>query len=89
MDNFFFVLQTGEFEWNPEEQGLVLGSYYYGFLVTQLPGGIISGKFGAKWMMGSMTALAGLLTILNPITARAGGIGALVALRVIQGLVQV
>ena len=40
-------------------------------------------------MLGSMTALAGLLTMLNPLAARAGGIGALVALRVIQGLVQV
>ena len=68
---------------------MVLGSFYYGFLVTQLPGGIISEKFGGTLLLGSMTALAGLLTLLNPLAARAGGIGTLVVLRVIQGLVQV
>ena len=40
-------------------------------------------------MLGSMTALAGLLSLLHPIAARAGGIGTLVALRVGLGLVQV
>ena len=85
----FSKLKNGEFDWGPEEQGLVLGSFYYGFIVTQIPGGMLSEKFGAKWLLGSLTGLAGLLTILNPIAARSGGIGALAALRVIQGLVQV
>ncbi len=66
-----------------------MGSFYYGFIVTQIPGGILSEKFGGKWMMGLMTFVAGLLTMFNPMAARNGGIGALVALRIIQGLVQV
>ncbi len=40
-------------------------------------------------MMGIMTFLAGLLTLFHPLAARSGGIGALMAIRVIQGLAQV
>ena len=67
----------------------MLGSYYYGFIVTQLPGGIISEKFGAKWMLGSMTMLASILTMLNPVATKLGGIGAIIGLRIVQGLAQV
>jgi len=49
----------------------------------------LSEKFGAKWMMGIMTSLAGILTLFNPLAARSGGIGVLAGLRVLQGLVQV
>ena len=68
---------------------MVLGSFYYGFIITQIPGGILSEKFGAKWMIWIMTSLAGILTLFNPLAARNGGIGVLAALRVLQGLVQV
>ena len=68
---------------------MVLGSFYYGNVITQILGGTLSEKFGAKWIIGGMTFLAGLLTVLNPLAARQGGIGALVALRIVQGLAQV
>lgn len=49
----------------------------------------MSEKFGAKWLIGGGTFLAGVLTLFNPLAARSGGIGALISLRVLQGLVQV
>jgi len=52
-------------------------------------GGTLSEKFGAKWLIGVGTFLAGVLTLFNPLAARSGGIGALISLRVLQGLVQV
>ena len=67
----------------------MLGSYYYGFMLTQIPGGILSEKFGAKWIMGIMTFFAGILTLFHPLAARSGGIGALMGIRVLQGLAQV
>ena len=27
---------TGEFDWDAEEQGIILGGFYYGYLVTQV-----------------------------------------------------
>ncbi len=59
--DYWFSYQSGEFDWTPEEQGFVLGSFYYGFIVTQIPGGILTEKYGGKWMMGLMTFFAGFL----------------------------
>jgi len=49
----------------------------------------LSEKFGAKWLIGLTTGLSAILTLLNPIAARSGGIGALITLRILQGLIQV
>ena len=81
--------QVGEFDWNPEEQGIVLGSFYYGFIITQIPGGILCEKLGSKWIIGLATFVSGILTILNPLAARIGGIAGISTLRAVQGLFQV
>lgn len=35
----FFVLSQGEFDWSPQTQGLILGSFFYGYVLTQVIGG--------------------------------------------------
>ena len=43
--NLMFVCcQIGEFDWDEETQGYVLGAFFYGYIVTQLPGGWIASK---------------------------------------------
>jgi len=37
-------LQSGEFNWNGQERGLVLGAFFYGYILTQLPGGYLAGR---------------------------------------------
>ena len=34
--------------WGSETQGLILSSYWWGYVVTQIPGGILTAKYGAK-----------------------------------------
>jgi hypothetical protein len=58
-------------------------------LVNLAIGGILSEKFGAKWFIGLMTFCSAILSIFNPLAARNGGIGAIIGLRIFQGLVQV
>jgi hypothetical protein len=29
---------SGEFDWNAEEQGIILGAFFYGYIVTNIPG---------------------------------------------------
>ena len=36
---FWFCSQEGEFVWNKETQGIILGAFFWGYLVTQIPGG--------------------------------------------------
>jgi len=34
--------------WTTEQQGLLLSSFYWGYIVTQIPGGILTAKYGAR-----------------------------------------
>ena len=79
---------TGEFEWDSYTQGIILGSFFYGYVITQLPGGRIAEVLGARWMFGLGVFLTAVLTLAIPIASRAH-YGALIAIRVIQGLGEV
>ena len=34
-----FVFQMTDFNWDTKVQGMVLSSFFYGYIITQLPGG--------------------------------------------------
>lgn len=76
--------EDGEFKWDESTQGLILGSFFYGYIVTQLPGGYLAGKFGSKWLFGGGVLCTSVLTLLTPIAARAN-YKLLIALRIIEG----
>ncbi|HIF15202.1 MAG TPA: MFS transporter [Bacteroidetes bacterium] len=80
---------AAKFNWTSQEQGLVLGSFYYGFVITMIPGGHLSEKFGGKWVIFTAMICASICTLISPITAITGGSGGLIAIRIVQGLVQV
>ena len=62
----------GEFDWSSEVQGVVLGSFYYGYIITQIPGGYVAEKFTTKYMMLSCVSFATLFSLLGPTLARLG-----------------
>lgn len=78
------ITPDGEFKWDESQQGLILGSFFYGYIVTQLPGGYLAGKYGAKWLFGFGVLCTSVLTLLTPIAARAD-YKLLIALRVLEG----
>lgn len=41
-----------KFDWNKEEQSQVLGAFFYGYVVTQIPSAVLATKFGGKWIFG-------------------------------------
>ncbi|GFS40871.1 hypothetical protein NPIL_13821 [Nephila pilipes] len=49
--------RTGEFDWDISTQATILGSFFYGYVITQIPGGNISERYGAKWLFGIGTIL--------------------------------
>ena len=73
---FFFVI------------GIVLSSFFYGYIITQLPGGVLALKCGGKNLFGLGILSTAVLTLLTPVAARAS-VGLLVALRVLIGLCEV
>lgn len=40
--------QKAQFNWDPETVGLIHGSFFWGYIVTQIPGGFISNKLSAN-----------------------------------------
>ncbi|KAI5652007.1 major facilitator superfamily domain-containing protein [Phthorimaea operculella] len=74
------------FDWDEATQGFVLSGFYYGYAVSQLLGGVLSDRFGAKWVLGSGLFSTTVFTFLIPIVTRWGGSNYLFALRVIQGI---
>lgn len=68
--------------------GIVLSAFYYGYIVTQLPGGILARKFGGATILGLSVGTSGALTMLTPLAAHAH-VGVLIALRVVIGMAEV
>ncbi|XP_050560947.1 putative inorganic phosphate cotransporter [Spodoptera frugiperda] len=73
------------FEWSEATQGLILGSFYYGYILTHIPGGMLAERFGGKWVLGCGLLSTAICTFITPITVKMGGATALFILRVIEG----
>ena len=67
---------------------MVLGSFYYGYVALQIPGGWLAVKVGGTRLFGLAVLIASVLTIVTPVSARASVI-LLIAVRVAEGLVLV
>ncbi|XP_064480143.1 sialin-like [Ornithodoros turicata] len=75
----------GEFDGDETTQGVILGAFFYGYVVTQLLGGRVAEVLGAKWMFGLGIFITAVLSLIIPVAARAHYVG-LIAIRAIQGL---
>ena len=54
-----------KYDWSESQQGLILGSFFYGYITTQLLGGWLADRFGAKILYGGGVACTAVLTILT------------------------
>lgn len=77
--------QDGPFNWDETTQGYILGSFFYGYIVTQIPGGRLAEIFGGKWIFGIGVLITSVFTLLTPLAAKLS-VYALIAVRVIEGL---
>lgn len=73
------------YNWDSETQGWILGSFFYGYILTQVPGGYLAGRFGPKWLMGFGILGTVIFTLLTPVAADLGA-GYLIAVRVLEGI---
>lgn len=60
----------GEFVWSKSVQGFVLASYFYGYIITQVPGGWLSAKYGGRNVIVVSNVIASVLTMIAPFFAR-------------------
>ncbi|XP_045529093.1 putative inorganic phosphate cotransporter [Pieris brassicae] len=86
--NFLLRADGGEekFDWSEATQGLLLSSFYYGYVLTHLPGGMFAERLGGKWVLGLGLLSTAICTLITPFAVKTGGATALFILRVIEGL---
>ncbi|PRD25139.1 UNVERIFIED_CONTAM: Sialin [Trichonephila clavipes] len=77
-----------QYNWDSKDQGIILGSFFYGYLATQLPGGILAEKFGAKWLYGGGVLVTAIFSLLTPLAADLGT-KTFIAIRILEGLGEV
>ena len=58
-----FGPQKAQFNWDPETVGLIHGSFFWGYIVTQIPGGFICQKFAANRYEGGGGGRGGCLKV--------------------------
>ena len=79
------IVQDGEFIWDKTVQGHILGSFFWGYLITQIPGGWIATKFGGKRVFGWSMFATTLATLFTPVAANVSYIF-LMVLRILVGI---
>ncbi|XP_030764010.1 putative inorganic phosphate cotransporter isoform X2 [Sitophilus oryzae] len=79
------VPSTGEFDWDEKTQGIVLGAFFYGYVLTQVPGGRMAELFGGKLVYGIGVLITAIFTLLSPIAARIN-FPLFIIVRVLEGM---
>ncbi len=55
-----------EYGWNQTTQGIVLSSFFYGYLATQIFGGWVADRYGGKMVLGWGVLLWSFFTLVTP-----------------------
>lgn len=77
--------RPGDFLWDEATQGIVLGSFFYGYVLTQVPGGRLAELLGGKMIYGVGVFITAIFTLLTPIAAYYS-LPALVVVRILEGM---
>ena len=82
------ILNQGEFEWDHKTQGVLLSSFFYGYICCQMISGYLVRLIGARYLLAISMGGTGILSLLAPLAARSH-VYLLVAIRVLTGVFQV
>lgn len=72
------------FNWDEAQKQLILGSFFWGYILTELPGGRLAELVGGHRVFGHSMFWASIITLVTPITAHMG-YQAMVVLRALLG----
>ncbi|CAG0881863.1 unnamed protein product [Cyprideis torosa] len=75
-------------DWSKDTIGIIESSFFWGYLITQVPGGFLASMYPASWLFGIAIFSSSCLNMLVPTAARLHPFLAVVV-RVAQGIVEV
>lgn len=68
--------------------GWLLAAFFFGYVLTQIPGGWLAQRFGAKYIYGVGIVMTAVLTLFTPIAANVS-VWLLVVVRMLEGVFEV
>uniref|UniRef100_A0A3P8U7T1 Solute carrier family 17 member 6 n=1 Tax=Amphiprion percula TaxID=161767 RepID=A0A3P8U7T1_AMPPE len=81
------VAIVSKIQLGPRDRGDDHGSFFWGYIVTQIPGGYISSRLAANRVFGAAIVLTSTLNMFIPSAARVH-YGCVIFVRILQGLVE-
>ncbi|KAF2903417.1 hypothetical protein ILUMI_02770 [Ignelater luminosus] len=82
------ILEGGSYNWSEKDQGIILLSFFPGYILTHVPGGLLADKIGGKPILSTCVIVSVLVTFLTPVVIMNLHWAFLVVLRFILGIVQ-
>lgn len=77
------------FDWDEKVRGGLLSAFFWGYMLSQIPGGVLSQRLGGSRLLAGALLTTSFITLLLPACALYGGWKAVFANRVLQGFLQV
>ncbi|XP_050326861.1 putative inorganic phosphate cotransporter [Bactrocera neohumeralis] len=77
-----------EYSWSEQTKSLLLSSFFWGYFLTQIPGGQLAQRFGGKKMLFFSVGVSAFLALFTPYSAQLGDWQFICALRFLQGFCQ-
>ncbi|KAL0839171.1 hypothetical protein ABMA28_017139 [Loxostege sticticalis] len=76
------------FDWSHSVQSIILSSFFWGYVILQIPGGELVRRIGGKWLITISVSINALVSIFLPLAASLGGWKLVCGCRILQGLTQ-
>ncbi|XP_047503595.1 putative inorganic phosphate cotransporter isoform X1 [Pieris napi] len=76
------------FEWEQSIRDTILSSFFWGYIVLQIPAGLLAGRFGGKMLIFVSMVITGVVNLFTPLMATQGDWIAVCACRILMGLAQ-
>ncbi|XP_068633367.1 putative inorganic phosphate cotransporter [Battus philenor] len=76
------------FNWERSIQDTILSSFFWGYIMLQIPAGLLTGRFGGKVFIFLAMVITGVINLITPIAATNGDWMAVCACRILMGLSQ-
>ncbi|XP_037294468.1 putative inorganic phosphate cotransporter [Manduca sexta] len=76
------------FDWERGTQDTILSSFFWGYVILQVPAGMLAGRFGGKFLIFASMVSTGIVNLLVPLAAVHGDWIAVCACRIVMGLTQ-
>lgn len=77
--------EDGPFAWSEPLQGIILSCYFWGYIVSQIPGARLAERVSAKYVMLFSVAINVVCTLLTPLMANLSYM-AMIMMRICEGL---